>query len=410
MLALPCVPTTSTIAGALGTGTLSNLTTTNYATDTALTTPKIGWIIEERTVGATPAYSPLLSSTGLLSVGKGYWIKSYQAPTAGKLQMDGTNTPATVTKAQGCYSANGCKAITVTTYKAGANRYNLVGNPFAYAIDWSKVRIRVDGSSSTLTPSAASTAGYVDNTVNIWNGTTYISFNGSSIQGNLQYFKSFWVNVLPGAFGHTIELLIPAEQSTFSFNQAVPTNLEPVATLEMPWYMGWLDLIVSPAAAAAVSNPVNPQPLPNPIDWTIRLKVDNPVTGWQDHGTLLGQMTSAKIGFDINDVSKMVPFAEPYLTLVFPHSTWGVKRGDYAGDFHPVNTKAQSWRFDIQAKPVGSKVFLSWEGSPALLKRSRLIDPAGKVIIPTDPRWTQKGYPVTLKKDVQHFTWKVLAK
>ena len=413
MLALPCVPTTSTIAGALGTGTLSNLITANYATDTAITSPKIGWIIEERTVGATPAYSPLLSSTDLLSVGKGYLIKSYQAPTVGKLQMDGTNTPATVTQLQGCYSINGCKAITVTNYKAGANRYNLVGNPFAFPIDWSKVRIRVDGSALTLTPSAANTAGYINNTVNIWDGTTYTSFNDvSPTQGNLQYFKSFWVNVLPGAFGHTIELLIPAEQSTLSRNQAAPANGEQLATVAMPWYMGWLDWVVSPAAAApvaAVSNHVNPQTLVKPTDWYIRLKVNNLVTGWKDHGALLGQLSDAQTGFDNHDVTKMAPFTAPYLTLVFPHPEWGSNAGDYASDFHPVDLNAHSWSFEVRANPVGSKVFLSWEGSPELLKRSQLIEVAtGKIILPTDRLWAMKGYPITLKSAVQSYTWKVL--
>ena len=103
------------------------------------------------------------------------------------------------------------------------------------------MRIRVDGSASTLTPSAANSAGYISNTVNIWNGTTYDVFTDEApypSTPNLQYFKSFWVNVLPGAYGHTIELLIPAEQSTLSFNQAAPAHLEQVVALEMPWYMG----------------------------------------------------------------------------------------------------------------------------------------------------------------------------
>ena len=409
MLALPCVPATGTIAGVFGTGTPSNLSTANYAT------AGIGWIIENRTVGAVPAYQPLLSSNLPLTVGAGYWLKSYQAPTNGILTMNGAATPTDTTQAQGCYSANGCKAITVTTV-TGNNRYNLVGNPFPYAIDWTKVRIRVDGSSSTLTPSAANTAGYIDNTVNIWNGTGYDTFTDVApypSTPNLQYFKSFWINVLPGAFGHTIELLIPAEQSTLSRNHAVPTNFEALASVDMPWYLGWLDWVVSPAVAAsvpAVSNNVNPQPLPNPSDWYIRLKVDNPVTGWKDHGALLGQLTDAALGFDKHDVVKMAPFTAPYLTLVFPHPDWGVKAADYASDFHLVTNTVDSWRFEVRSSPVGSIVFLSWEGDPALLSRSQLLEVAtGKVINPTDPAWTAKGYPVTLNAPAQSYVWTVLA-
>ena len=422
MLALPCIPTSGTIAGALGTGTSSNLNTANYAT----ATPGIGWIIEDRTVGAVPAYRPFLTSDISLTVGTGYWLKSYQAPTNGTLTMDGTTTPTDVTQAQGCYSANGCKAITVTTYRATYNRFNLVGNPFAYPIDWSKVRVRVDSNPITYTPAQAAgvaTGGdaalnlatpVISNTVNIWDGTTYTSFNDiSPTQGNLQYFKSFWINVLPGAFGHTIELLIPAEQSTLSRNQALPANGEQLATAAMPWYMGWLDWVVSPAAAApvaAVSNHVNPQTLANPTDWYIRLKVNNLVTGWKDRGALLGQLSDAKTGFDAHDIPKMAPFTAPYLTLVFPHPDWGSNAGDYGSDFHPVDLNAHSWSFEVRANPVGSKVFLSWEGSPELLKRSQLLEVAtGKIILPTDPLWTMKGYPLTLNAPVQSYIWKILA-
>ena len=423
MLALPCVPTTSTIAGTFGTGTSSNLNTATYASTTPTTSP-YGWIIEDRTVGAIPAYVPLLTSDISLSTGIGYWLKSYQAPTNGTLTMEGTATPTDVTQAQGCYSANGCKAITVTAYTTvGSNRYNLVGNPFPYNVEWSKVRIRVDGSASTLTPTQANTANIVSNTVNIWNdtGTGYNSFTDvtpSPATPNLQYFKSFWVNVLPGAVGHTVELLIPAEQSTLSYLQAAPDQLAQTATLEsmptveMPWYLGWLDLVVSPAAAAplpAVSDHVNPQKLPYLKDWYIRLKLDNPVTGWKDHGMLLGQLSDANLGFDRHDIAKMAPFTAPYLSLVFIHPDWGLKAADYASNFHPYSSTVDVWHFQIHADPVGSIVYLSWEGSPALLTRSRLIEVStGKVILANDPRWKSKGYPITLTSTVQDYIWRVL--
>jgi hypothetical protein len=431
MLALPCVSANGSIAGVFGTGTLSNLTTANYAVDqtNVEAASRNGWLIEDKTVGAVPAYEPLLTSDIALSVGTGYWIKSYQAPTNGTLAMDGTTTPAVVTQAEGCYSANGCKAITVSTYSALANRYNLVGNPFAFPIDWSTVRVRVDGSATTYTPAQAAgvatgdplnlTTPVISNIVNIWNNTSYVAFTDVApytSTPNLQYFKSFWVNVLPGAFGHTIELLIPAEQSTqpiVLLNPVAPVNLEQLATIKMPWFMGWLDWVVSPAAAAVpvVKTPVKPKAPPNFKDWSIRLKVNNPVTGWQDNGNLLGQLNDAQVGYDNHDVPEMTPFAAPFMTLVFPHPDWLTNAADYCGDFHSPSKKVDSWTFEIRANPVGSKVFLNWAGDVALLKRSRLIDAAtGKVIKPSDKRWAKNGYPITLKKDVQRYVWKVLAK
>jgi hypothetical protein len=398
--------------------------TDDYATQHPNPGSGIGWILEQRIVGDVPVYEPLLKSYLALNVGTGYWIKSYQAPTNGTLSMIGTTTPTDVTQAEGCASINGCKAITVTTL-AGVNRYNLVGNPFAYPVDWSKVRIRVinvDGTYQTLIPRQANDLGYVSNTINIWNGTGtgYDSFTDEgpfpSIP-NLQYFKSFWVNVLPGAAEYPIkriELLIPAEASTLSRNQIQPGSIEPLVSIQLPWYMGWLDWVVSPVAAEtqsdrAVSDHVKPQHLANPKDWYIRLKVDNPVTGWKDHGNLLGQITDAQIGYDGHDVSKMAPFAEPYLTLVFPHPEWSNNEADYASDFHPFGVKEHRWTFEVRAKPIGSKVFLSWEGSPEILKHSRLIDVAtGNIILPNDARWTQKGYPITLNTAVQSYTWQYL--
>jgi hypothetical protein len=232
----------------------------------------------------------------------------------------------------------------------------------------------------------------------------------------LQYFKSFWINVLPGAFGQTIELLIPAEAAPLS--QAEPAATESLAARNLPWYLGWLDWIAPPAAAQpapkapAVGAHVDPQALPEPEDWYIRLKVDNPVTGWQDHGTLLGQLTDAQSGYDPHDLKEMAPFAQPYLTLVFPHPEWGDKSGDYASDFRPAaGRKADAWTFEIHAEPVGSKVFLSWEGDRDIFKRSRLTDLAtGKTIKPADSRWAKKGYPVILTGAVQRFTWRYLGR
>ena len=75
-----------------------------------------------------------------------------------------------------------------------------------------------------------------------------------------------------------------------------------------------------------------------------------------------------------------------------------------------MSHKAQSWRFKIRAQPMGSKVFLSWEGDPALLRRSRLLEvDTGKVILPNDPRWVAKGYPITLNKAERAYIWQVLA-
>ena len=425
MLALPCVPTASpaSVVSVFGNSPTANLIATDY--DVAGT----GWVINGRDITSSPSRYFKLLSTDNLEVGAGYWIKSLSAPVGGKLTVAGTATPTDVTDTQGCAVAAGCKAITVTTVN-GDNRYNLVGNPFPYAIDWSKVRVRIGGSpTTTYTPCQAAGLGagdgcagsplatpVISNVVNIWNGTTYVAFSDvSPNQGNLQYFKSFWVNVLPAAFGQTIELLIPAEASTLS--QASPTGTETLATAKLPWYLGWLDWVAPPAAAQpapkapAVSGHAHPQALANPADWYIRLKLDNHVTGWEDHGGLLGQLSGAQAGQDGRDLPKLAPFAKPYLSLFFPHPEWGPKAGDYATDFRPPSSRPDDWTFEVRAEPVGGVVFLSWEGDAKQLKRMRLIDQqTGKTIQPAAKKWAKKGYPITLTNPVQRYTWRYLGK
>ena len=197
-----------------------------------------------------------------------------------------------------------------------------------------------------------------------------------------------------------------------------------VSKFDMPWYLSWLDYVVLPAVAVPTMSPaqeisghvntlsyyVNNQHQVSTKNKYLHLKVDNFVTGWIDHGGLIGELNDARVGFDRHDVKVLPPVAESYLTLVFPHPQWGTNAGDYSSDFHSLSHKAQSWRFKIRAQPMGSKVFLSWEGDPALLRRSRLLEvDTGKVILPNDPRWVAKGYPITLNKAERAYIWQVLA-
>ncbi len=138
MLALPCVPTPTgvsdvTPATVFGNGPIDGVNL-NYALyDTAIH-PTDGWDMYKRNVTTTPsAYEKLLTTT-TLATGEGYWIKSMLGSVNNKFVVfDGTPTP--VTRGSGCTSVLGCAAIRVTTV-TGGNRYNLVGNPFAYAVDW----------------------------------------------------------------------------------------------------------------------------------------------------------------------------------------------------------------------------------------------------------------------------------
>lgn len=109
--------------------------------------------------------------------------------------------------------AAGCISIALRNV-AGANRHNLVGNPFPFAVDWSLVRVRIDGAVATLTPSAALAAGYASNVISIWNGSRYAVYNDVSPIGNIPSFGAIWTVALSGGAGHTVELLIPNQATT----------------------------------------------------------------------------------------------------------------------------------------------------------------------------------------------------
>ncbi len=212
-LALPCnnyLNADASLNKVLGQSSSNNLINSQYNVENAAA--GTGWAVY-RHDATTNAYV-LMSLTDTLQRGTGYWIKSYQSPKLNKLIVPGQNvttTPITapVTQAQGCASANGCFAIPVTAV-AGVARYNFLGNPFPWDVDWSQVRVRVDGSASTLTPSAAETAGYMAKQFAHWNGTAYDVYSDVAPNiGNLPYMGSFWVQALPGGAGHTLELLVP---------------------------------------------------------------------------------------------------------------------------------------------------------------------------------------------------------
>ncbi len=412
MLALPCVTVADPASPATVFGdspTLANLDSASYNVATT------GWVMYRREVGTTPSSYVKLLSAGNIDTTGGYWLKSGTAAVNNQLTVAGTGPVApNVTQANGCAVTSSCKAVTVTTVN-GNNRYNLVGNPFPYAVNWSNVRIRVGGAGGTIyTPSQAQAADILSNQIWIWNGSAYQTWDDTVQPGNLQYFKSFWVNVLPGAFGLTVELLIPAEKSNLS--QASPA-VEPGA---LPWYLAWLDLVAPPAQAGETALR---QTLPNGLamgqaavtaadNWQVRLKLDNHVTGAYDHTNLLGQWQGAQPGYDSRDLVEMAPFAKPFLTLGFPHPEWGPKAGDYATDFRPaLGNPPQDWTFEVRADPIGGVAFIRWEGDTEVLRRSRLIDlQTGKTIQPAAANWAGKGYPIPLKNPVQRYTWRYLGK
>jgi len=467
MLALPCVPSGETVAGTFGSessNSLTKLTNANYGSQ---------WAFFWRRYPDTPIYARL-DLAEAFTPGRGYWFLSKQAPTGANLDLKGTAT--VVTPGGGCVSANGCVAIAVSET---IGKYNLVGNPFPYDIDWKDVRVRVSATGVpiyTYTPSEAAGIGELGKAANpavlaktfwSWNGNTYVTADDTSAAESrrLPYFTAFWVQVLDGAEGKTVELLFPAQP--FGTAQAGAAGLEGLAARAKPaWYLAWLDWLIPAAAAEGAIEPGrapedrpargwarHPAQQPPPAvtdpefdllvtqgiwshglspaeaereahakardegrEWYVQLAVDEPATGFKDRYNYLGQMLTAADGYDTHDLIEMPPFTKPNLTLVFPRPAWGDRAGDYATDFRAASATGPGrrpqqldWVFEVRAEErPGAQVVLHWQGPPEVLNRSVLIDQANRETIrPDDPRYAQ-GFPVTLGQDGKSvFTWQV---
>ena len=201
-LALPCVPSASPadVAGVLGNSPTANLASANLGTT---------WSVYGR--NATNSGNTSLFTSSTLANGAGYWLKSSAAPVNGKLNVAGAAATIT-TGITGCQALSGCVVLSVNTTAAGTR---MLGNPFGYDVAWSQVRIRVGGSSGTIyTPSAALAAGYLSKQIWIWNGSSYDTWDDTVTPGNLKYSQGFFVRVLAGGVGQTIDLLVPAASST----------------------------------------------------------------------------------------------------------------------------------------------------------------------------------------------------
>ncbi len=152
-------------------------------------------------------------------------------------------------------------------------------------------------------------------------------------------------------------------------------------------------------------------------EWYLRLKVDEPATGYKDHNNVLGQLLTAKDGYDPADLGELPPYAKPYLLLVFPRPAWGEDAGDYSSDYRtapPIGLRSwprsglppADWRFEVRADRPNTPVVVNWEGPAAIVERSRLIDLATGQSL--NPRAYPQGYPVTLTAGTRAFVWRYL--
>ncbi len=429
MVALPCNPSLSSIGFTFG----NNFNGVYNSR----------WVMQYLRFPLSNQYLRLTSTADELSLGVGYWLKSLDAPYghnyAGTQVLDGPldilagSATTLVTGNANCASANGCYVIPLTVPTVAATSlYNLVALPLSFNVDWGDVRVEVVGASgSPFTPSLA--APYMDKTFWVYNGTNaYYDFDDATPGkiGTLRTWRGFWVKVLPGAIGKTVNLYIPAKPS-MKTSLLTPDSQtgKALAVAALPWYLGWLDWVV-PTAAAATDDmdnhemhhddsgarirdqkiKANERAIAAKKAWFVRLIATMPDNGFEDRNCVFGQLPDSVFGYDDHDLRNLAPPFSPYMRVVFPHPEWGNRAGDYSSDFRSIrdNRKGHNeWTFEIRTDVslIGHKVMLRWEGDPEILKKSILVDATGRRIEVSDPSY-QNELEVFMADKVQRLTWK----
>ena len=393
LIGLPAAPsapgTVQSVLGASLTGT--------YGTD---------WVVWSHDDAAYQYFKLELSDT--LAPGEGHWIRKY-SPGLTHLATTGSTTP--VVTSPNCPSATGCYEITLTAPASGDHRYHLLGMPFPYPVGWWEARIEVDG---VAYPLDARENVYVSPGYWVWNGNSYDSYDGRTpgMVGMLQPWQGVWINVYAASQGHTVKLLIPRIPK---YSQIAPPA--PAARRGSQA----LDWLIAPAAAESPTTSLSErearrtaqgQAIQDGLAWYVRLIAQEPTLPMRDRNAVFGQLPDAAVNHDDNDLPKLAPFGQPYLSVVFPHLDWGSQADDYASDYHP-NRDAQgrglpadAWRFEIRTDRTGYAMRLRWEGPPAVLACSTLVDEDTGARYPADdPRTFQDGAPVSMTAPVRHFSW-----
>lgn len=380
----PCAAA-GTVGDTLGTAPDTNVSGATYGSQ---------WVVFGR--NAANSANTQLALTSSLSSGSGYWFGARGLPTnqpvSGKLQTSAGNVAA-YTNIPECMSLGGCAVVGLNTTSAGKK---MLGNPFGMEPAWSDVRIRVGGAGGAIyTPSQAEAANILGSQIWIWNGSSYDTWNDSTNPGNLRYSQGFFIDLLPGGVGRTIEVLVPYGSAGFSTGSLLRHLGRQFAALSDASGSLLSGLIATPAHAAASGN------------WKVKLSAKSPDRGTQATA-VLGQFAGSLELRDRGDLVAMPPFAAPNLSVVFPRTDWGAASGDYAGDFRPAKGIPRQWPFEVRADKAGGTVVLTWQGSRDVLSRSRLIDAGtGQTI---DPRSAQyaNGYSFTMTSTVRRMTWSYL--
>ncbi len=312
----------------------------------------------------TQTYTELTLTSSLVQ-GRGYWIRSRNA--------------ANLDFGDGAYGVINFPL----TSDATNGRFNLVGHPFPFEVCWEDALV-FDGTTALTLDQADPVVGMqracsivppdpscvMSRTMWKYNGNSYDSFDGNTIgaEGELEASDGLWVR----AFDSGISLRVP---------------LAPGSNC------------TTGGGSAPVGNA--PSALEELRGWHVRLIAES--GDLADRGAVFGQLPDSGAGPDLHDLEELPPFANPHLTVVFPHPEWGAYAGDYSTDFHALGGRGRDrWSFDVVASVPGEEITLRWEGPDEILRRSFVLDQQTRQMQRVLPGGS---YTFTMNGGRRGFTW-----
>lgn len=233
--------------------------------------------------------------------GRGYWIQ-----TANNLSLTIEGALANETQDQPIALKQG---------------WNLIGDPFRFAINWSATRVVDPDNGQQITNQQAVAKGLIANS--LWG---FQSGQYQAAQTQIDPWRGYWIF----AYRDLTLIIPPGAQVSSATGRAVPRTASE-----------WRMAIVA-----------------NTSDYADTI--------------LVGAASSATDGFDnVHDLLKPPPVGDEYLYLVMPRNDWGGHSGPYGVDIRNKG-RAASWDFMVDTNVTGAEITLRW---PEITRAPRTVNP-----------------------------------
>jgi hypothetical protein len=203
--------------------------------------------------------------------------------------------------------------------------WNMIGNPFPFEIDWTRVGVRL-ANGTLLTYQQAVTQGKVGAAIFGYVSGSYV------LDFRLQPWRGYWVRAY----------------------EAVTLLVDPITSRR------------SATLPAANSRAI----LQGGDGWTVNLRVA--VGGVRDDDNHFGQSSRASDGFDAFKAEKPPLFGEKYVYGAFDNPNWGDRAGAYAVDVRSAAPGQKVYEFSVRTNVEKASASISWPNTAAVRRNVRL--------------------------------------